>query len=199
MYIKRKTVCYRIKGFAFTFLFFSLFDKWIRLLLLFLLFSIKFYALLYTGLPSCLYTKNSPINGKCFCTYRTPCKYRGKNIAFHVNEGSTDYWLSLLVEYEGGDGDVGSMHIKEVCSFLLLLSFYLVYCFLPLFWSTIYSIFVLWSPNKKRLKINNKKEVKEHVSSRSTKLHMINKLLKSMKLILNKCVSNFNFKVIVFT
>ncbi|XP_030932604.1 expansin-B3-like [Quercus lobata] len=44
---------------------------------------------------------------------RTPCKYRGKNIAFHVNEGSTDYWLSLLVEYEGGDGDVGSMHIKE--------------------------------------------------------------------------------------
>lgn len=131
--IKRKTVCYRIKGFAFTFLFFSLFDKWISLLLLFLLFSIKFYALLYTGLPSCLYTKNSPINGKCFCTIRTPCKYRGKNIAFHVNEGSTDYWLSLLVEFEGGDGDVGSMHIKEVCSFLPLLSFYLVYCFLPLF------------------------------------------------------------------
>ena len=148
---------------------------------------------------ACLYTKLSNKWEICFCTYRTPCKYRGKNIAFHVNEGSTDYWLSLLVEFEGGDGDVGSMHIKEVCSFLLLLSFYLVYCFLPLFWSTIYSIFVLWSPNKKRLKINNKKEVKEHVSSRSTKLHMINKLLKSMKLILNKYVSTFNFKVIVFT
>ncbi|KAJ8749131.1 hypothetical protein K2173_013738 [Erythroxylum novogranatense] len=44
---------------------------------------------------------------------RTPCKYPGKNIAFHVNEGSTDYWLSLLVEYEDGDGDVGSMHIRE--------------------------------------------------------------------------------------
>ncbi|CAN6461827.1 unnamed protein product [Victoria cruziana] len=43
---------------------------------------------------------------------RTACKYRGKNIAFHVNEGSTDYWLSLLVEYEDGDGDVGSMHIR---------------------------------------------------------------------------------------
>ncbi|KAJ6291401.1 hypothetical protein OIU76_023469 [Salix suchowensis] len=44
---------------------------------------------------------------------RTPCKYPGKNIAFHVNEGSTDYWLSLLVEFEDGDGDVGSMHIRE--------------------------------------------------------------------------------------
>ncbi|KAF5934984.1 hypothetical protein HYC85_026113 [Camellia sinensis] len=46
----------------------------------------------------------------------TPCKYPGKNIAFHVNEGSTDYWLSLLVEFEDGDGDVGSMHIREASS-----------------------------------------------------------------------------------
>ena len=45
---------------------------------------------------------------------RTPCKYPGKNIAFHVNEGSTDYWLSLLVEFEDGDGDIGAMQIKEV-------------------------------------------------------------------------------------
>ncbi|RVX19938.1 Expansin-B3 [Vitis vinifera] len=41
---------------------------------------------------------------------------QGKNIAFHVNEGSTDYWLSLLVEFEDGDGDVGSMHIREASS-----------------------------------------------------------------------------------
>ncbi|KAA8524436.1 hypothetical protein F0562_010840 [Nyssa sinensis] len=47
---------------------------------------------------------------------RTPCKYPGKNIAFRVNEGSTDYWLSLLVEFEDGDGDVGSMHIREASS-----------------------------------------------------------------------------------
>ncbi|XP_072988610.1 expansin-B16-like [Typha latifolia] len=47
---------------------------------------------------------------------RTKCKYRGKNIAFHVNEGSTDYWLSLLVEFEDGDGDIGSMHIKQANS-----------------------------------------------------------------------------------
>ncbi|CAH9121260.1 unnamed protein product [Cuscuta epithymum] len=47
---------------------------------------------------------------------RTPCKYKRKNIAFHVNEGSTAYWLSLLVEFENGDGDIGSMHIKELGS-----------------------------------------------------------------------------------
>nr|CAD1844384.1 unnamed protein product [Ananas comosus var. bracteatus] len=44
---------------------------------------------------------------------RTPCKYRGKNIAFHVNEGSTNFWLSLLVEYEDDEGDIGSMHIQQ--------------------------------------------------------------------------------------
>ncbi|MBA0798922.1 hypothetical protein Gohar_009470 [Gossypium harknessii] len=49
---------------------------------------------------------------------RTPCKYRGKNIAFHVNSGSNDNWLSLLVEYEDGDGDIGSMHIREVSDIL---------------------------------------------------------------------------------
>ncbi|XP_074588435.1 expansin-B16-like [Curcuma longa] len=47
---------------------------------------------------------------------RTPCKYPGKNIAFHVNEGSTPFWLSLLVEFEDADGDIGSMHIKQANS-----------------------------------------------------------------------------------
>lgn len=56
---------------------------------------------------------------------RTPCKYPGKNIAFRVNEGSTDYWLSLLVEFEDGDGDVGSMHIKEVYR-RILISYFIV-------------------------------------------------------------------------
>ncbi|XP_042469657.1 expansin-B16-like [Zingiber officinale] len=49
---------------------------------------------------------------------RTPCKYPGKNIAFHVNEGSTRFWLSLLVEFEDADGDIGSMHIKQANSVL---------------------------------------------------------------------------------
>jgi hypothetical protein len=45
---------------------------------------------------------------------RTACKYRGKDIAFHVNEGSTSFWLSLLVEFEDGDGDIASMQLKQV-------------------------------------------------------------------------------------
>ncbi|KMZ56965.1 Expansin B1 [Zostera marina] len=47
---------------------------------------------------------------------RTPCRYKGRNIAFHVNEGSTDYWLSLLVEFQDGDGDIGSMQIRQSTS-----------------------------------------------------------------------------------
>jgi len=31
-----------------------------------------------------------------------------------VNEGSTGFWLSLLVEFEDGDGDIGSMQLKQV-------------------------------------------------------------------------------------
>ncbi|KAL5215508.1 hypothetical protein ABZP36_006909 [Zizania latifolia] len=47
---------------------------------------------------------------------RTACKYGGKNIAFRVNEGSTNFWLSLLVEFEDGEGDIGSMQIKQANS-----------------------------------------------------------------------------------
>ncbi|RZB75340.1 expansin-B3-like [Glycine soja] len=47
---------------------------------------------------------------------RTPCKYPGRKIAFHVNEGSTPFWLSLLVEFEDAEGDIGSMHIREAGS-----------------------------------------------------------------------------------
>ncbi|KAM0887998.1 hypothetical protein ACQ4PT_028601 [Festuca glaucescens] len=47
------------------------------------------------------------------CPGGTPCKYRGKNIAFRVVEGSTSFWLSLLVEFEDGDGDIGSMQLKQ--------------------------------------------------------------------------------------
>ncbi|CAA7014013.1 unnamed protein product [Microthlaspi erraticum] len=47
---------------------------------------------------------------------RTACKYKGKNIAFHVNAGSTDYWISLLIEFEDGEGDIGSMHIRQAGS-----------------------------------------------------------------------------------
>nr|CAB3450468.1 unnamed protein product [Digitaria exilis] len=46
----------------------------------------------------------------------TACRYGGKNIAFRVNEGSTSFWLSLLVEFEDGDGDIGSMQLKQANS-----------------------------------------------------------------------------------
>jgi hypothetical protein len=52
---------------------------------------------------------------------RTACKYPGKKIAFHVNEGSTPFWLSLLVEFEDAEGDIGTMHIREVRIFFFLL------------------------------------------------------------------------------
>ncbi|KAL2331714.1 hypothetical protein Fmac_019295 [Flemingia macrophylla] len=55
--------------------------------------------------------------GELDITYRrTPCKYAGKSIGFHVNEGSSPYWLSLMVVYADGDGDVSSMHIQEAGS-----------------------------------------------------------------------------------
>uniref|UniRef100_A0A803Q6L4 Expansin-like EG45 domain-containing protein n=1 Tax=Cannabis sativa TaxID=3483 RepID=A0A803Q6L4_CANSA len=60
---------------------------------------------------------------------RTQCKYPGKNVAFHVNEGSTNYWLSLLVEFEDGDGDVGSMHIKQVSKQFLFLCTHFLFFF----------------------------------------------------------------------
>ncbi|GLJ40742.1 hypothetical protein SUGI_0842200 [Cryptomeria japonica] len=47
---------------------------------------------------------------------RTKCEYPGRNITFHVNEGSTDYWFSILIEYEDNDGDVGGVHLKEAGS-----------------------------------------------------------------------------------
>ena len=44
---------------------------------------------------------------------RTACRYGGKNIAFHVNEGSTGFWLSLLVEFEDGDSDLSAVDLME--------------------------------------------------------------------------------------
>jgi len=55
--------------------------------------------------------------GEIPITYRrTACKYHGKSISFHINEGSTEYWLSIQAEFMDGDGDVGSMYIKQASS-----------------------------------------------------------------------------------
>ncbi|KAJ8436839.1 hypothetical protein Cgig2_018935 [Carnegiea gigantea] len=47
---------------------------------------------------------------------RTPCTYPGMKISFRLNDGSRTYWLSLLVVFEGGDGDIGAMYIKQATS-----------------------------------------------------------------------------------
>jgi len=53
-------------------------------------------------------------SGKLPVLYRrTLCEYPGKNVTFHVTQGSTVYWFSILIEYEDGDGDVGGVHLKQ--------------------------------------------------------------------------------------
>lgn len=43
---------------------------------------------------------------------RVPCRYRGTNIQFRVDNGSSAYWLSILIKYVGGPGDIGQVYIK---------------------------------------------------------------------------------------
>ncbi|XP_057872693.1 expansin-B3 [Cryptomeria japonica] len=44
---------------------------------------------------------------------RVPCEYPGKKVTFHVNEGSTDHWFSVLIEYENGDGDLQEVDLQQ--------------------------------------------------------------------------------------
>jgi hypothetical protein len=66
--------------------------------------------------PEILCFFSTKLTSAVFKYTRTACKYGGKNIAFRVNEGSTNFWLSLLVEFEDGQGDIGSMQIKQANS-----------------------------------------------------------------------------------
>ena len=45
---------------------------------------------------------------------RVPCNYANQNIAFKVDAGSTPYWLSFTVKYQGGPGDIQSVGIRQV-------------------------------------------------------------------------------------
>ncbi|KAH9323466.1 hypothetical protein KI387_018105, partial [Taxus chinensis] len=47
---------------------------------------------------------------------RVACEYPGKKIAFYVNEGSTDHWFSVLIEYEDGDGDLQAVDLMQANS-----------------------------------------------------------------------------------
>lgn len=44
---------------------------------------------------------------------RVPCDYGNHNVAFHVDAGSTPFWLSFAVKYLGGPGDIKSVEIKH--------------------------------------------------------------------------------------
>lgn len=43
---------------------------------------------------------------------RVPCTYKGQNIAFKVDAGSSAYWLSILVKFVGGPGDISAVYIR---------------------------------------------------------------------------------------
>ncbi|XP_020596892.1 expansin-B15-like [Phalaenopsis equestris] len=44
---------------------------------------------------------------------RAACNYNGYTIAFHVDSGSTAYYFAVVVEYEGGDGDLSSVDLRQ--------------------------------------------------------------------------------------
>ncbi|CAL4928570.1 unnamed protein product [Urochloa decumbens] len=44
---------------------------------------------------------------------RVPCEFPGLKVGFHVEEGSTQVYFAVLVEYENGDGDVTQVDLME--------------------------------------------------------------------------------------
>ncbi|THU73620.1 hypothetical protein C4D60_Mb04t24760 [Musa balbisiana] len=45
--------------------------------------------------------------------YRVQCNDRGAGVAFQVDAGSNPYYFAVLIECEGGDGDIAAVHIKQ--------------------------------------------------------------------------------------
>ena len=48
---------------------------------------------------------------------RVPCEYSNQNIAFKMDAGSTAFWMSFSIKYEGGPGDIATVAIREVINF----------------------------------------------------------------------------------
>ncbi|KAE9599859.1 hypothetical protein Lal_00046348 [Lupinus albus] len=44
---------------------------------------------------------------------RVSCQYPGKEISFHVNDGSSPHFLSVLVKFVRGDGEISSMYLQQ--------------------------------------------------------------------------------------
>ncbi|PSS33198.1 Expansin-B15 like [Actinidia chinensis var. chinensis] len=47
---------------------------------------------------------------------RVACNYPGKTIAFRVDLGSNPNYISVVVEFEDGDGDLAHVDLKEASS-----------------------------------------------------------------------------------
>ncbi|KAL6123392.1 hypothetical protein ACLB2K_075914 [Fragaria x ananassa] len=50
------------------------------------------------------------------CYQGGTCDYSGKTIAFHVDQGSNSNYFAAVIEYEEGDGDLGSVELKDASS-----------------------------------------------------------------------------------
>ncbi|XP_062209522.1 expansin-B4-like [Phragmites australis] len=44
---------------------------------------------------------------------RVPCQFPGLKVGFHVEEGSSQVYFAVLIEYENGDGDVVQVDLME--------------------------------------------------------------------------------------
>ncbi|CAI0404549.1 unnamed protein product [Linum tenue] len=44
---------------------------------------------------------------------RVPCEYSGKTVTFHVDAGSNEDYLAVVVEFEAGDGDLATVALKQ--------------------------------------------------------------------------------------
>ncbi|XP_010056437.2 putative expansin-B2 [Eucalyptus grandis] len=44
---------------------------------------------------------------------KVKCKFPGVEVAFHVDSGSNPYYFSALIEYANGDGELGSVKLKQ--------------------------------------------------------------------------------------
>jgi hypothetical protein len=47
---------------------------------------------------------------------RVPCEFPGLKVGFHVEDGSSQVYFAVLVEYENGDGDVAQVDLREARS-----------------------------------------------------------------------------------
>lgn len=45
-----------------------------------------------------------------------PCEFPGLKVGFHVEEGSNQVYMAVLIEYENGDGDVVQVDLMESSS-----------------------------------------------------------------------------------